>query len=77
MEELDTCGLKCPMPVLKARRELASLSPGARLRVLADDPATVHDFPAFCDMAGHRLLMAREQGGKFVFEIERGNREPD
>lgn len=77
MKELDTRGLKCPMPVLKARRQLADMTPGEPLRVIADDAAAVHDFPAFCDLAGHRLVMAREDDGMYVFEMVRGEREPD
>ena len=37
ISELDTCGLLCPLPVLKARKRLQSMAPGAALRVLADD----------------------------------------
>ena len=54
--ELDTCGLSCPLPVLKARKRLQSLPPGGVLHVLADDPAAAIDFPHFCAEQGHDLL---------------------
>lgn len=52
---LDTRGLKCPLPVLKARKRLKSMAPGTVLSVVTDDPAAVIDFPHFCAEAGHSL----------------------
>ena len=70
MEELDTSGLLCPLPVLKARKRLQSMSVGARLRVIADDPAARVDFPHFCTEQGHDLALAAEgEGGELIFEI--------
>lgn len=63
--ELDATGLKCPMPVLRARRALKPLTAGDVLRVLADDPAAAKDMPAFCETTGHALL-AMEQGADGV-----------
>ena len=54
--ELDARGLLCPLPVLKARKRLASLASGQVLKVLADDPAAVIDMPHFCAEQGHTLL---------------------
>ena len=51
--ELDTIGLLCPLPVLKARKQLISMKNGEVLRMLADDPASVIDVPHFCVEAGH------------------------
>ncbi len=62
-DELDARGLICPLPVLKARRRLAGLPPGAVLRVLADDPAAVVDLPHFCAEAGHEILAREDLGG--------------
>ncbi len=53
---LDAIGLLCPLPVLKARKRLKDLSPGACLTVLADDPAAIVDIPHFCNEAGHELV---------------------
>lgn len=60
--ELDARGLLCPLPVLKARRRLASLAPGQVLRMLADDPAAVIDVPHFCAEQGHDIVGQRELG---------------
>jgi len=55
-QELDAEGLLCPLPVLKARKRLQSLSPGMVLRVVASDPAAQIDFPHFCHEQGHKLV---------------------
>lgn len=55
-DEIDARGLLCPLPVLKARKRLKSMAPGAVLRMIADDPAAVIDVPHFCAEGGHVLL---------------------
>jgi tRNA 2-thiouridine synthesizing protein A len=70
---LDTKGLKCPLPVLKARKAMRDVPPGGVLRVLATDPGAVKDFEHFCKTTGHRLLAAREQEGALVFDIEKAD----
>jgi tRNA 2-thiouridine synthesizing protein A len=70
-EELDTCGLLCPLPVLKARKRLGGMAPGALLRVVADDPAARVDFPHFCAEQGHELLSTDEAPGRLTFVIRK------
>lgn len=53
---LDLRGLKCPLPVLKARRALKDIPPGGSLKILSDDPAAQLDFPHFCETTGHALI---------------------
>ncbi len=71
-EEIDARGLLCPLPVLKARKRLLSMRPGAVLRVLATDPAAVVDMPHFCGEAGHTLLATEDQGRAVAYFIRRG-----
>ena len=72
-EDLDTCGLLCPLPVLKARKRLQGLAAGDLLRVLADDPAARVDFPHFCAEQGHDLVNEAERaGGVLEFVIRKG-----
>ncbi len=61
--ELDARGLLCPLPVLKARKRLASLAPGQVLRMVADDPAALIDVPHFCAEQGHGFLGERRLAG--------------
>lgn len=70
-ETLDTSGLLCPLPVLKARKRLSGMAPGALLRVLADDPAARVDFPHFCAEQGHELVSTGENGTTLEFVIRR------
>jgi tRNA 2-thiouridine synthesizing protein A len=68
---LDVKGMNCPLPVLRANRALRTMTPGARLRVLATDRAAVGDFQAFCQETGHALLAWSEEAGVFSFLIRR------
>jgi tRNA 2-thiouridine synthesizing protein A len=61
-DEVDARGLLCPLPVLRARRRLAAMAPGAVLRLLTDDPAALVDVPHFCAEAGHALLARDDLG---------------
>ena len=71
--ELDTTGLLCPLPVLKARKRLAALDEGAEIMVRSDDPAARVDFPHFCHEQGHTLVsVADEPGGVIAFRIRKG-----
>ncbi|MBX9698472.1 MAG: sulfurtransferase TusA family protein [Acetobacteraceae bacterium] len=68
---LDVQGLSCPLPVLKANKALRGLAPGAKLTVLATDPASVKDFSAFCQETGHELLAFGEEKGVFRFVLRK------
>ena len=70
-ETLAALGLLCPLPVLKARKRLQGLAPGAVLEVLADDPAAVVDVPHFVAEAGHRLVERSEAEGVQRYLIEK------
>lgn len=70
---LDTCGLLCPLPVLKARKRLMAMAPGEELEMLADDPAARVDVPHFCNEQNHRLVEAEDlPDGRLRFVIARG-----
>jgi Predicted redox protein, regulator of disulfide bond formation len=61
---VDASGLKCPLPVLKARKALEGLAHGDKLRVLSTDPASPLDFKHFCNSKGHSLLSIEEKQEK-------------
>lgn len=70
---LDARGLLCPLPVLKARKRLQPLPPGAVLEALTDDPAAVIDIPHFCAEQGHSVLLeAPLDGGGRRWRIRKG-----
>ena len=70
--EIDTCGLLCPLPVLKARKRLMQLSSRDVLRVLSDDPAAWVDLPLFCQENGHILKEVQElENERVAYLIEK------
>ena len=70
-KRLDTKGLKCPLPVLKARRAMKELAPGDVLEIEATDPGSVKDFEHFCEATGYRLLDSKAVDGIFSYRIEK------
>ncbi len=71
-DEIDATGLLCPLPVLKARKRLKGMAPGAVLRLITTDPAAEIDVPHFCAEAGHALLSSQDVGDAAVYLIRRG-----
>lgn len=70
-QELDASGLNCPLPILRAKKSLASMTSGQVLHIIATDPGAVKDFEAFAKQTGNTLLSSGEEGGKFVFLIKK------
>jgi tRNA 2-thiouridine synthesizing protein A len=68
---LDAKGLKCPLPVLRARKAIKDVPPGGLLQVLATDPGAPKDFIHFCETTGHELVENRQDGEVFVLTIKR------
>lgn len=69
--ELDTRGLNCPLPVLKAQKALRALAAGDRLRVLATDPKAPADFAQFCEAGGHALVEETRLDDHVLLVIEK------
>ena len=69
--ELDARGLKCPMPLLKAKLELNKMQAGQVLKVLATDAGSQRDFRAFARLAGHTLLNETEQGDEYTYWLRK------
>jgi len=69
---VDASGLKCPLPVLKARKAIKALAAGDELQVISTDPASPLDFKHFCNTNGHELLSVEEEGERITFAIRKG-----
>jgi TusA-related sulfurtransferase len=69
---LDARGLLCPMPVVKAGKEMKGLAEGQVLKVLATDRGAIADFPAWAEDTGNTLLDWREEQGVLVFYLRKG-----
>jgi tRNA 2-thiouridine synthesizing protein A len=68
---LDTSGLTCPIPILKAKKALGEMAIGTTLEIVATDPAAPNDFEAFCRATGHVLVHSTQDARGFVFLIQR------
>ena len=68
---IDALGLKCPLPVLLARRALNAASPGAVVTLHADDPLAKIDFPVFCAREGHALIGVEPSVSGQIFRIRK------
>ena len=70
-KEVDARGLKCPLPILKAKKALNDMQSGEVLRVMATDPGSVRDFNAFSRQTGNALLSHEEKDAEFTFFLRR------
>ena len=70
-KEIDTCGLNCPLPILKAKKALADMESGQLLKVVATDSGSLRDFQAFAKQTGNQLLSCDESGPVFEFYFKR------
>jgi tRNA 2-thiouridine synthesizing protein A len=70
-KELDTRGLNCPLPILKAKKALADMQSGEVLKVVATDPGSVRDFQAFARQTGNELVEQSSGGNEFVHYLRR------
>lgn len=68
---LDTKGMNCPLPILKAKKALKELAGGENLQVLSTDPGSVKDFEAFCRSTGNQLLESTEDAGVYTYLIKK------
>ena len=70
-QKLDASGLNCPLPILKAKKQLNSLESGEVLYIVATDSGSVKDFDSFCKQTGHSLVESSEADGKYHYYIKK------
>lgn len=70
-KEIDTSGLNCPLPILKAKKALNEMASGQLLKVIATDPGAWRDFEAFARQTGNVLVMQEKTDTSFVFGLQR------
>ena len=66
---VDARGHRCPVPTLRLRRALEAAPPGARVRLLADDPLARIDVPHFAASIGAAVLEQGEVDGALSFLV--------
>jgi tRNA 2-thiouridine synthesizing protein A len=69
--KLDLIGLKCPLPALKTRKALKSVTPGDFLEVHCTDPLSVIDIPNLIRETGDKVEISTRDEKKIVFLIEK------
>ena len=69
--ELNTNGLNCPLPILRAKKAIKELEEGQVLRISATDPGSVKDMEAFCKQTGNELLESSQESDAFIFMIRK------
>lgn len=70
-EELDTRGLSCPLPILRAKKAINGLEAAQILKITATDPGSIKDFEAFCNQTGNELLSSETVDNEFMFYIKK------
>lgn len=70
-KELDTRGLNCPLPILKAKKALAEMESGQLLKVIATDPGSTRDFQAFARQTGNELMAQTTHADEFIHVLKR------
>ncbi|MBS0293839.1 MAG: sulfurtransferase TusA family protein [Proteobacteria bacterium] len=70
-KEIDTRGLNCPLPILKAKKALADMASGQLLKVLATDSGSLRDFQAFAKQTGNELVEQQTVGDEYIHVLRR------
>ncbi len=70
-KELDTRGLNCPLPILKAKKALADMASGDVLKVVSTDPGSMRDFQAFAKQTGNELVEQTASADEFIHLLRR------
>ena len=70
-QEVDTRGLNCPLPILKAKKALAAVQSGQLLKVVATDTGSIRDFQAFAKQTGNELVEQQTVGDEFIHILRR------
>ena len=70
-KEIDTRGLNCPLPILKAKKALADMVSGEVLKVVSTDAGSVRDFQAFAKQTGNELIDQQSEGEDFIHVMRR------
>jgi len=70
-KEIDTRGLNCPLPILRAKKALSDMTSGQVLKIVATDPGSMRDFRAFAKQTGNELLAQDTVKDEFIHFLKR------
>lgn len=69
--DVDACGLQCPGPILKLKKEIDNIPASGKLRVTASDPGFYKDVTSWCNMTGNKILSVEQSKGQVIALIEK------
>ena len=70
-KEIDTRGLNCPLPILKAKKALTDMTSGQLLKVVSTDGGSLRDFQAFAKQTGNELVEQQTMGDEYIHVLRR------
>jgi tRNA 2-thiouridine synthesizing protein A len=70
-QELDARNLSCPLPILKTKKALSTMTSGQVLKILTTDGGSLKDMQAFANQTGHQLLQQSEANGVYTFFMQK------
>ncbi|KQT14386.1 sulfurtransferase TusA family protein [Ramlibacter sp. Leaf400] len=70
-KQIDTRGLNCPLPILRAKKALTDMQSGQLLKVVATDPGSLRDFQAFARQTGNELVEQQQEGEEIIHVLRR------
>ncbi len=68
---VDARGQSCPGPLVALARALKEAEQGDLLELLATDPGSRSDVPAWAELSGNELLEAAEEDGSFRYVVRK------
>jgi len=68
--ELDCKGMFCPMPIVQLKKATKNMQPGQVLRLVATDPGSKRDIPAWAEKTENEIMDSNEEGREFTFIIK-------
>ena len=69
--ELDCKGMNCPLPILKTKKAIDTMSSGEVLKMLATDPGSVNDMASWSKRTGNEVIEHTEDGEVHTFYIKK------
>lgn len=69
--EVDARTLKCPLPILRLKKAVAGATSGNLVKMITADPGSIKDVEAYCRQTGNPLQSSEQEGGFFVFLVEK------
>lgn len=68
---LDCKGLNCPLPILKTKKIMDTMSSGQVLKMVSTDPGAISDVRAWTNRTGNKLLESISQNGEYIFYMKK------